>query len=156
GKPVRARRVGVGERVVKWARRRPAAALLVAALLVGSVATAGTVAWLRQQADDRRAAKEKREEQAREAIDNALKRAAGFRREERWKEALQVVTAALPHLAEANSPELDHQLRRAHEDFRIADELERARESNPLTVDGDIDYPQRVADYQQTFANVGL
>src|SRR5262249_51995824 len=32
GKPVRARPVGAGERAMKWARRRPAAALLLAAL----------------------------------------------------------------------------------------------------------------------------
>ena len=60
GKPVRARPVGAAERAVKWARRRPAAALLVAALLVMVGAAVGTGVWMRQQEADRRAAKEQR------------------------------------------------------------------------------------------------
>src|SRR5262249_4923481 len=139
GKPVRARPIGTAERAVKWARRRPAAALLLAALLVGSVATAGTVLWLRQQEADRRAAKEQSQGQAREAIATALRRADDLRREDRWKEALQIVTDALPHLAEADSPELEERLLRAQSDFRIAAELESTRESIPLTADGWID-----------------
>jgi serine/threonine-protein kinase len=74
GKPVRARPVGVAERAVKWTRRRPATAALLAVLLVMAAAAVGTGLWLRQQAADRVAAQEQRHGQAREAIETALRR----------------------------------------------------------------------------------
>jgi serine/threonine-protein kinase len=59
GKPVHARPVGAAERAVKWVRRRPTAALLVAALLVLVGAAAGTGVWVQRQEAERRAAKDK-------------------------------------------------------------------------------------------------
>jgi eukaryotic-like serine/threonine-protein kinase len=156
GQPIRARPVGVAERAVKWARRRPAAALLVAALLVMVGAAVGSGVWLRQQEIDRRATKDRREGQAREAIATALKRANELRKEERFREAVQVLTDASPHAADAGSPDLAQQLKQAQADFRIAADLERARESRPLTPQGGIDYRQQAADYQEAFDRAGL
>src|SRR5262249_53834025 len=101
GKPVLARPVGATERAIKWARRRPVAALLVVALLVMAVGAAGAGVWLRQKEVDRLAAVLKREGEAREVIGTALRRAEDLRKEERWKEALLVLADAAPHLAEA-------------------------------------------------------
>jgi serine/threonine-protein kinase len=156
GKPIRARRVGVVESAVKWAKRRPTAALLTTVLLVTAVAAAGTAVWLREERINNRVAQERREGQARQAIKTALARADELRREERWQEALVVLTDAAPHLAEANSPELEQQLRRAQSDFRIADELESVRESYPLNQRGDVDYQQRAVEYRAAFNRVGL
>jgi serine/threonine-protein kinase len=156
GKPVRARPVGAVERTVKWARRRPAAALLVAVLLVMFGAAAGAGIWLRQQEADRRAAEAQREKQAREAIETALKRADDLRRDERWQEALLILTEARAHLAEAGSSLLEERFERAQSDLRIATDLERVRESSPLNADGTIDYRQRAAEYQEAFKRVGL
>jgi serine/threonine-protein kinase len=156
GKPVRARPVGTLERAVKWARRRPAAALLVGALMVMLGAGIGTGAWVRQQEADRRAAKAQREGQAREAVETALRRADDLRREERWQEALVVLTDASPQLAEADSPLLETRLRRAQSDFRIADDLRRAQESRPRLRDAAIDYQQRAAEYRGAFEHAGL
>src|SRR5207247_7023321 len=128
GKPVRARAVGITERALKWARRRPAAALLVVTLLVAMAAAVGTGVWMQQQEAVRLAAKERREGQAREAVETALTRADDLRREERWKEALVGLADAAPHLADANSPTLEQRLRQAQADCRIADVLESARE----------------------------
>ena len=75
---------------------------------------------------------------------------------ERWKEALHVVTDALPHLAEANLPPLEDRLKRAQSEFRIAAELETARESNPVTPKGEPDYRARAAEYKQVLARNGL
>src|SRR5271154_2571953 len=52
GKPVLARPVGVGERIVKWARRRPALGTLYAALLIalGSGIAVGGWLWQREKA----------------------------------------------------------------------------------------------------------
>src|SRR5262249_4268580 len=79
GKPIRARPVGAIERAVKWARRRPAAAVLVAALL----GLLGAAAWVHRQEAAREQEAVLRVERAREAIENALARAADIRREER-------------------------------------------------------------------------
>jgi serine/threonine-protein kinase len=156
GKPIRARPVGVAERAVKWARRRPAAALLVAALLAlfGAAAVAGL--WLRQQEADREAAKTQREGQAREAVRTALGRADDLRRAEKWPEALQVLTEASSRLAEADSPTLEKQLEQARSDFRIAADLARVRESSPFKPNGEIDYRQWAADFQEVFERAGL
>jgi WD40 repeat protein len=48
--PIRARPVGLGERALKWARRRPAIAALSAALVVGSVLSFAAVTLLWQRA----------------------------------------------------------------------------------------------------------
>ncbi len=156
GKPVRARPVGFLEQAVKWVRRRPATALLVAALLALSATAVGAGVWLRQQEEDRQHAKEQREGQARDAIGTALRRADDLRREERWKAALLVLAGAEPHLADANSPELEQRLRRAQSDFQIAAALERIRESSTLMPNGEIDYRRQAADYQEEFERAGL
>jgi eukaryotic-like serine/threonine-protein kinase len=156
GKPVLARPVGRLERAGKWARRRPAAALLVAALLVMAGATIGTGVWLRQQEDERRAAKEQRQGQAREALETALRRTGDLMREERWKEALVVLEDASPHLAEADTPELNERLKQAQADCRVADALQTARESYPLLPDATLDYKQRAREFLKAFEQAGL
>jgi serine/threonine-protein kinase len=154
GKPVRARPVGTAERIVKWARRRPAAAMLVGALLVMSAAAASIGVWLHQQETGRQAARSQREGQAREAIETALRRAGELQQDERWRVAALVLTEASTHVADA--PELDQRLRRALADIRIADDLERIRESRPRKADDSIDHQQRAADYRQVFDRAGF
>jgi serine/threonine-protein kinase len=156
GQPIVARPVGRFERAVKWARRRPAVALLVGALLVMLGAAAGAGVWLRQQEANRQAAKAQREGQALEALETALRRTDDLRREERWPEALLVLTDASPHLAEANSPGLEERFRQTQSDFRIADILQQVRESDPLTSYNEVDYQQRAKEYQTAFDEVGL
>jgi serine/threonine-protein kinase len=156
GQPILARPVGVAERATKWARRRPAVAALLAALVVMIVAAAGTGLWLRQQALDRGTAQAQRQGQARDAIKTALGRADDLRREERWQEALLIVTEAATHLAEAGSPPLEKQLEKAQSDLRIAAGLEHVRESSPLDTAGDIDYGKMAAEFREAFDRVGL
>jgi serine/threonine-protein kinase len=145
GKPIQARPVGIAERVVKWARRRPAAALLLGALVVMAASAAGVGVWLRHQ-----------QGQAREAVKTALERADDRRREERWPEALLILAEAESYLADANSPQLEERLRRAQSDVRSASDLEGVRESCPLLSDGRVDYQQRAAEYQEAFDRAGL
>jgi tetratricopeptide (TPR) repeat protein len=156
GKPVRARPVGVAERAVKWTRRRPATAALLAALLVMAAAAVGTGLWLRQQAADRVAAQEQRHGQAREAIETALRRANDLRHEERSQEGLLVLTEAATHLAEAGSPLLEERLGQAQSDLRIATDLERVRQSGLLDANGAIDYRKLAVEYRQAFERGGL
>jgi serine/threonine-protein kinase len=156
GEPVAARPVGVGERILKWARRRPTAALLVAALLVLFGSAAGIGLWLRHQEADRQEAKAQRERQARDAIKTALKRADDQRRRERWREGLLILTEASTHLAEANSPPLEELLRQVQSDFRFAEDLERIRQDGPMVRQDQPYYKRRVAAFQETFERGGL
>jgi serine/threonine-protein kinase len=156
GKPVLARPVGASERALKWARRRPAAALLVGTLLIVLGAAAGAGVWLQRQGADRRAAKARQEGQAREAVETALRRADDLRREERWQEALLVLTDASPHLAEADSPPLEKRLGQAQSDCRVAAKLEGARESNPRLPDGPTDYRRWAGEFRKAFEEAGL
>ncbi len=52
GEPVRARPVSAGERVAKWARRRPATASLLAALAISLVVGSAAVIWQWRHAVD--------------------------------------------------------------------------------------------------------
>jgi serine/threonine-protein kinase len=156
GKPVLARPVGLFERAVKWFRRQRAVALLGGTLLVLLVAAAGIGFWWHQQEKERQAVKEQREGQARDALRTALRRADDFKGEERWQEGLDVLTAAASHLDEADSPQLQEQLRQARADFQFAADLQRTREDYPLLPDGTIDYPQRAREFQQAFDRAGF
>jgi hypothetical protein len=51
GKPILARPVGRLERAVKWARRRPAAAAFLAALIIGTVVSTSLAVYARQKAE---------------------------------------------------------------------------------------------------------
>jgi serine/threonine-protein kinase len=156
GKPIRARPVSAAERALKWVRRRPVAALLLLALLVMSVALIGTGVWLRQQEAERQAAKERRAGQARGALETALRRADDLGRDERWQEALGIVTDAAPNVADADSPSLEQTFKQAQSDFQIAVNLEQVRESRPLLPDGAVDYQQLVVEFQRAFQYAGL
>jgi serine/threonine-protein kinase len=155
-KPIRARPVGVAERAAKWARRRPAGALLLAALVVMAVSAAGVGLWLHHQEENRRTAKAQQEAQACQAIETALGRASERGQQERWSEALLILAEAATHLADANSPSLEQRLLQARSDYRTAADLERVRESSPLLPDGQVDYQQRVAEYRDAFDRAGL
>jgi serine/threonine-protein kinase len=156
GKPVLARPVGVCERAVKWARRRPALALLLGALLILLGAAIGAAVWLHQEEAERRAAGAQREQRAREVLEAALRRCDELRQEERWDDAQHLLTLAAPRVAEANSPPHEKRFHQAQSDCRIAARLEAARESNPRTPNGTIDYPQWAAEFQKAFEYAGL
>jgi serine/threonine-protein kinase len=156
GRPTLARPTSALERAVKWARRRPAVALLAGALLLLCGAALATGFWLRHREADRQMAQEQRAGQARTDIRTALTRATDLGREERWREALLIVTEAMTQLPEAASPQLADGLTQAQEDIRIALALEGARESCPLQRSGSIDYAQRAIEYEAAFERARL
>ncbi len=69
---------------------------------------------------------------------------------------MHVLADASPHVADAELTELEHRLHQAQADFRIADDLERVRESRPLEANGHIDYAQRASDYRAAFDRAGI
>jgi serine/threonine-protein kinase len=151
GKPVRARPVGVAERTLKWARRRPAAALLVVVLLGLVVAATGLGVWLNQQKTEQQEAKFQRQKQARKDIGDALERLVPLRKNEQWRVAESALTEAATHLADADSPDLAKQLSRAQADIQLAIDLERVRESKPVRGGWDLDNERRATAYQELF-----
>jgi hypothetical protein len=128
GVPIFARRTGAAERVLKWARRRPAvAALLLALLLVGAIGVGG-VAWQWRQA---RAADE---EAAFFRAENARRRAAAD--EQAAENARQRAEDARQQEAKANAAveqargEEKKILRRA-DGLRLAIEASAVRQTSP-------------------------
>src|SRR5262249_51574000 len=79
GEPIRARPVGAWEKAVKWARRRPTAAALLAVSAAAVLALLGlstwsslTVRWYNQELADALGRVERRQEDAEANLDEAL------------------------------------------------------------------------------------
>jgi tetratricopeptide (TPR) repeat protein len=122
GEPIRARRVGPGERAVKWTRRRPAAAGLVAlAALTAAGLLAGGAWYARHEADRaaeaQRLHEEARREQRRAADNFRLARAAV---EEMLTRVAREKLAHTPH-AERVRRELLEKALRFYEEFAARD-----------------------------------
>jgi serine/threonine-protein kinase len=156
GAPIRARPVGPIERAVKWTRRRPAAAVLVVALLGLIGATAGATAWVQHENAAREKETALREGRAREAVENALARAADLRREERWREARHLLADAATRLADANSDDLESRLAQAQADLRLAEYLERIRQNRTSPMYDSYEYPLLAKEYSRVFAGAGI
>jgi serine/threonine-protein kinase len=156
GKPVRARPVGLAGRALKWARRRPAAALAGAALLVLVGTASGAGVWFHQQQTDRRAAKERRQEHARSAIRSTLDRVAEHRKKEQWPEAGLILTEAAPYIADVDWHPLEEEFRRAESDVQLAGALASEREDLLYLANGEPDYRRRATTYQQLLGRAGI
>jgi WD40 repeat protein/tetratricopeptide (TPR) repeat protein/tRNA A-37 threonylcarbamoyl transferase component Bud32 len=130
GEPIRARRVGELERLAKWARRRPAIAGLLAALLVALLAGAGASAFFAVRAGIARDKAELREKDAVNATRAAVSagKEAGEARNEAQRQAAGLYLDRGLALADGGEPDkglhwMLHALRVAPEgeaDFRRA------------------------------------
>jgi tetratricopeptide (TPR) repeat protein len=76
GRPITARRVGRFERVVKWARRRPSAAALVAVSLAAIVALVSLGVWAYLRVSAARYRAEQRSQLTRQAVDDMYTKVA--------------------------------------------------------------------------------
>jgi serine/threonine protein kinase/tetratricopeptide (TPR) repeat protein len=85
-KPIRARRTPLSERAVKWTRRRPVTAILLALSVVLAMALAGAGLWWREYAHV---------EKLRSDVDPALLEVQGLLKEEQWDDARVVVEKTL-------------------------------------------------------------
>jgi tetratricopeptide (TPR) repeat protein len=156
GKPVLARPVNVIERAVKWARRRPTAATLFAALLILLAGGVATAVWLERLAAIRRVETANREGRAQQVIESALTRSEQLRRSERWDEARYELANAATHLADAHSEDLQSQLDQALALVRTAEELKRIRQSRVAMSMGVFDYVLATTKYAKAFSEAGL
>jgi tetratricopeptide (TPR) repeat protein len=148
GRPILARPPSPAGRFWRWARRKPTAAGLLAALIALLLLTVGGGLWLeRQQAE--------RQGRAREAVEAALAKLPGLRREGRWPEAEAVVAQGRSRLDEAGSDDLRRRLARADEDLRLAAALERIR-LTPAIEASRFDYRGMAEAYAHAFEHAGL
>jgi tetratricopeptide (TPR) repeat protein/tRNA A-37 threonylcarbamoyl transferase component Bud32 len=156
GNPILARPVGPVERTVKWCRRRPSTTLAIA---VSVVAMAGAVAggvWLQQVEHARDIQEAVRRESARASIEAALPSLSQFVTSRQWVDATGVLRTAQAQVGDAASPELERRLAAAEEQYEVAQELDRIRQSFvALGYSGFVHYPARDA-YARMFDRLGI
>ncbi|MFT3882419.1 MAG: protein kinase [Gemmatales bacterium] len=149
GEPIKARPIGILERSVKWARRRPMAAMLTLTLLTLVFVAFGVGLWLDRE-------KAARHQVACMAIDNTLSKVYEFTKEERWQNARLVMVEAKSRLPEANSPELSARINKVEGDLILAEEFERIRQSHIAFIIEHINDPGSIQplmlkEYQRVF-----
>ncbi len=147
--PIVARPVGPVERSLRWARRKPTMAALVAtALALVGLAIGGGLFLERQQAA--------RQGGAQEAVEAALAQVPGLRRQGHWAEALALLTQVRSRLDEAGSDDLARRLTRAEADLELAAALEQIRLAPLIVGQRTFNYPAMAEAYAKTFTHAGL
>src|SRR5207302_8952022 len=105
-RPILARPVGVGERLVKWARRRPALASLAVVLFLAVIGAAGFGIWhnaeLRRERDE---ANRERIEALRDAAQEMIRAGKADAQAKNWEAATRRFSDAIAKTA--GEPELD-------------------------------------------------
>jgi tetratricopeptide (TPR) repeat protein len=146
-RPIQARRPSVLQRLRKWARRhkglvRTAAALAMAVLVVG-----GALLWREQR---QRAAAER-------AVEAALDRADLLQQQERWQEALAVLTLAESQLASRGLDVLRQRVAGRRRDVDMLLRLEEARlQASAVSKEKGFDWAGADRLYAKAFADYGL
>jgi serine/threonine-protein kinase len=103
GDPIAARPVRGLERLLRWVRREPTPAALVATVLALFLLALGGGLWLERQRAERLAERARQEGRAGQALEAALEQAAAFRKQGRWPEARAALEGA-PSLLETSGP----------------------------------------------------
>jgi serine/threonine-protein kinase len=152
--PIVARSVGTAGRALRWARRRPAAAGLVATALALVGLALGGAAWLVQQRAERRA-------ELRSEVDTAVAQAESLRKGFHFREARQLLEEARQRLGPAGPDDLRRQVDQARDELELAENLDKARlraaapvEGGFGTVGAESQYAESL--YEQTLAKAGL
>jgi serine/threonine-protein kinase len=127
GDPITARPVRGLERLVRWMRRDPTRAALVAAVLALFVFALGGGLWLERQWAERLAERARQEGRAGQAVEAALEQAAVLRKQGRWPEVRAVLEGAASLLDTSAPADLAEQLHAARADADMVLELEEIR-----------------------------
>lgn len=156
GEPIQARAVGSLERVVRWGRRHPARAALVAVIVCALLAGVGVGFWVQHVQNVRDGEAALREGRARQAIETAVALSNELRTNERWIEARHVLDDAHAHVPEAHSDDLARLLADADEHLGAAQELDEIRRRYPECNENGFDYRPAAEAYARTFARLGF
>jgi serine/threonine-protein kinase len=159
GQPIQARPVGVWERGVKWARRRPLVVAAVAGLVVAFIALGAGAGWV---LSDRAARQREAQNKVRESEDkvrDALEAAGpGLRHGNPWDPAL--IAAAQRAVAQLNSglvgPDLRRKVEQLQKDVRMLADLERLRLDKISSLDGKSVSNDPVPELANAFREYGI
>jgi serine/threonine-protein kinase len=127
GRPIQARRLGLGARLWRWGRRQPAAAALLATALAFVGLAIGGGWWLERQRAERREETARQEGRAWQAVEAALEKAAALQQQGRWSEARAALAGAQRLLGDSAPEDLRERLHQARADADMVAELEEIR-----------------------------
>jgi serine/threonine-protein kinase len=143
--PIAARRAGLPERTVKWVRRHPTPAAILAASFLLVMMLVGGSLWLAVQQAHRR-----------DRVDADLKEMAGLRESVRWAEARAALERAEDRLEGGGPGDLRRRLGQARRDLDLVSHLEAIRLTRVTR--GELVYYKAQADrdYAEAFEKAGL
>jgi serine/threonine-protein kinase len=147
--PIVARPVGPLERVLRWTRRHPTGAALVAtALALVGLASGGGV-WLVQQRAERRA-------ELRNEVGTAVAQAVSLRKRFHFHEARELLEQARQQLKLTGPDDLRRQVDQAEADLELVENLDTARLRVAIPVEGSSGPAGAELLYEKTLAKAGL
>jgi serine/threonine protein kinase/tetratricopeptide (TPR) repeat protein len=156
GEPIHARPVGIVEQIFKWCRRRPSTTIAIAVSVLAMIGAVTGGIWLQRVENARQTEAVVRREAARASIESALPLFSQFVKSRQWSDAAGVLGTAQTKLSDADSLELDVRVAAALEQFEVAQELERIRQSFPEPDDTGYTFvPARDA-YARILRRVGI
>lgn len=156
GEPIRARPVGIAERTVKWARRRPAQATLIAVGLIVMATAFAAGLWYQSMVTARRAEVASRELESRGAIQRAIDQVKAAIDVEAWDDAARVLVNAAQRATEVKAPELDEQIASLTRAIGLARMLEETRQSRVAPLANVINLEQTLDGYAASFRAAGI
>lgn len=149
GEPIRARRVGRFERLLKWGQRKPTSVALLAAAVALLGLSLGGGAWLLQQHAERRA-------ELRSDIGASVIQASNLRQKYHFSEARELLMQAAQRLRQAGPEDLRKHVERATADLELVETLDKARQRAAIIVGGRFDRAGAEPLYFEALAQSGL
>jgi serine/threonine-protein kinase len=174
GLPINGRPVGRVERTWKWMRRHPAAAALIAALVLLVTGSSAVAVWYTNDQADRaiqetlRVAEEKQKEQLRLAekkqevlqkelvVQGGLKQAAELKTKALWRQAEKTLKQQLDLLGPAGDAQLRKQVETALVHLAVVEHLDRIRSERIMPVEGNLNYAAAAPRYAAAFVEQRL
>ncbi|WP_459556729.1 protein kinase domain-containing protein [Lacunimicrobium album] len=156
GEPILARPAGIIEQICKWCLRRPSTTIAIAVSVLAMTGAVTGGIWLQRVENARQTEAVVRREAARASIESALPLLSQFVKSRQWSDAAGLLSTAQTRLSDADSPELDVRLAEAEEEFKIAEELDRIRQSLPEPSDVGYNYEPASDAYAKVFERIGI
>ncbi|MBL9149430.1 MAG: protein kinase [Phycisphaerae bacterium] len=156
GDAILARPEGHARRLLRVARRHPAATALTATLVVAALAALVLAERSRRHELERRSEAAIRRHDARQVMSSAIDQAPAFLDAERWADAEAAFVRARAEVEAAESPELASRLDVAWNELQVARELDRIRRTYPEPNAGGFSYEAAAKDYARLFEGFGI